>query len=377
LELRKMLRPSADPHLVADFTNCRVHQVNVDIGDFERLSRSKDRTDLQAAADLYRGELLADFYVASEPFQEWLAAERDRTLRMVCDVLHRLTVLQDAAGEYDAAIRSGRRPVTLDPLSEFGQRALMRAYARAGRRGEALRQYKNCAEALRRELAVTPDAETEALAAEIARPSGVTRTAVTASIPADQSPAAFHEMPDRPPGGGVLRPAAPTSDTAPPQWPCLLPNSAVAVAPVRNLTADLLRHGRGVSLKPLAGKRPPDPESALGYDYIVTRSAQRSDPGTLRINMRIVNASTCEYLWAGRHEFQPEDLAPIQTRITRRISRELRVLLLQSASRRAFADCAAEHAVTECLERAASTPLMGCPMLGSPGNAPLFGPQTL
>jgi hypothetical protein len=31
------------------------------------------------------------FDIDSEPFQEWLAAERDRTLAVVCDVLHRLT----------------------------------------------------------------------------------------------------------------------------------------------------------------------------------------------------------------------------------------------------------------------------------------------
>ena len=45
----------------------------------------------------------------------------------------------------------------------------MRAYARAGRRGEALRQYKSCAEILQRELGVAPDAETQALAEAIAR----------------------------------------------------------------------------------------------------------------------------------------------------------------------------------------------------------------
>jgi len=38
------------------------------------LSRSQERSDLQAAAELYRGELLADFDIDSEPFQEWLAA---------------------------------------------------------------------------------------------------------------------------------------------------------------------------------------------------------------------------------------------------------------------------------------------------------------
>jgi len=67
--------------------------------------------------------------------------------------------------------------------------------------------------------------------------------------------------------------------------------------------------------------------------------------------MRITDAATTEYLWAGRHEFRPEDLATVQTKITRRISRELHVLLLQEASRRAAAT-APELGLNECLTRA-------------------------
>ena len=126
-----------------------------------------------AAAELYRGEFLSDFVIDSEPFQEWLASERDRALDLICGVLQRLTGLQDQAGEHEAAIISARRLALLDPLSEIGQRALIRAYARAGRRPEALRQYRTCAEILKRELGVAPDAETQALANEIAHSGGI------------------------------------------------------------------------------------------------------------------------------------------------------------------------------------------------------------
>jgi DNA-binding SARP family transcriptional activator/TolB-like protein len=351
LELRKALGPSAARHLVADFANCRIQDVAVDLDRFERLSRSQNRPELQAAAELYRGEFLADFDIDSEPFQEWLAAERDRTLARICDILQRLIAAQDAAGEADAAIQSGRRLVALAPLSEFGQRALMRAYGRAGRRGEALRQYKSCAEILKRELGVAPDAETQALAHELARAARSTaargaRLAVTAS------------------GSARLT------------WPCLLSSIGVAVAPLRNLTGDpeqqylveaftddlvtdLLRHSRGLSLKPIADERgilgplPDDVEP--GIEYVVTGSVQRSSPGMLRVNMRITDAATAECLWAGRHEFRPEDLAPIQTKITRRISRELHVLLLQEASRRAAVAADAQLGINECLARAKAT----------------------
>jgi TolB-like protein len=104
-----------------------------------------------------------------------------------------------------------------------------------------------------------------------------------------------------------------------------LSNIAVAVAPLRNLTGDpeqqylveaftddlvtdLLRHSRGLSLKPITNARgvsgglPREPEN--GLEFVVTGSAQRSTPGMLRVNMRITDAATTEYLWAGRHEFR-------------------------------------------------------------------------
>ena len=375
LELRKALGRSAAPHLVADFANCRLQDVTSDLDEFERLARSQDPSELQAAADLYRGEFLADFDINSEPFQEWLAGERDRTLAVVCDVLHRLAVQQDAADEYEAAIQSGRRLVMLDPLSEFGQRALIRAYARGGRRGEALRQYKNCAEMLKRELGVAPDVETQALANEIMRSGGSRELNGAGRVGEDQG-AALQPGPARTfeissPG----RPWEQTHDADQAQWPCQLPSITVAVAPVRNLTGDpdqqhlveaftddlvtdLLRHGRALSLKPLGEERNGLGNGVrageYGCDFVVTGSAQSSAHGLLRVNMRITDATTSEYLWAGRHEFRPEDLAPIQTKITRRISRELHVLLLQAASRRVLTASGLDLGVGECLSRASA-----------------------
>jgi DNA-binding SARP family transcriptional activator/TolB-like protein/Tfp pilus assembly protein PilF len=363
LELRKALGPQATHYLVADFSNCGIRDVVVDLDRFERLSRSQTATELQAAADLYRGEFLADFHIDSEPFQEWLAAERDRTLALICSILQRLVAGQDAAGEPDAAIQSGRRLVALDPLSEFGQRALMRAYAKAGRRGEALRQYRSCAETLKRELGVAPDPETQALASEIARSFGAGDPDVLGRAGGTR-----HGPRESAAPRGSQAQAASTPGTARLKWPCLLSSIAVAVAPLRNLTGDpeqqylveaftedlvtdLLRHGRGLSLKPLAEERGSldDLPREADFEYVVTGSAQRSGPGMLRINMRIADAATARYVWAGRHEFRPEDLASIETKITRRISRELHMLLLQEASRRA---AGAELGVNESLVRA-------------------------
>jgi DNA-binding SARP family transcriptional activator len=164
LQLRRTFGPSGAGYIASDQVYCRIAGAVVDLHRFERLSRSQQRSELQAAADLYRGNFLADLDVNSEPFQEWLAREREHTFAVACDVLHKLTAAQDAAGNHDAAIQTGRRLVALDPLCELGQRALIRAYARAGRCSEALRQYKSCAQILERELGVAPDRETQRLA---------------------------------------------------------------------------------------------------------------------------------------------------------------------------------------------------------------------
>ncbi|HEY2538171.1 MAG TPA: BTAD domain-containing putative transcriptional regulator [Stellaceae bacterium] len=366
LELRKALGENVGRYLVAEFANCRLQEVDTDVNRFEQLSRSQDRTELLTAAELYRGEFLADFVIDSEPFQEWLASERDRTLDLICGVLQHLTALQDAAGEHEAAIRSARRLASLDALSEIGQRALIRAYARAGRRPEALRQYRTCAEILKRELGVAPDAETQALANEIARAGGTVAVTMrpTARPPGDSLNPSFTTS---------ARPDFELPDLGRLRWPSLLPTIAVGVTPLRNLTGDerqqyvveaftddlvtdLVRCGRGLALALIADEGQPPEISARKanseIEYVVTGSAQRSSPTALRVNMQITNAATAEYCWVGRYEIDPERLGPLQANITRQISRELHLLVLQQASRRAVMNSAGEFSINECLTRA-------------------------
>jgi tetratricopeptide (TPR) repeat protein len=72
----------------------------------------------------------------------------------------------------------------------------------------------------------------------------------------------------------------------------------------------------------------------------------------LRVNIRISDAITTDYLWAGRQEFRAEDPATIQIEITRQISRALHILLFQAASRHAVVELDASLRVDECLSRA-------------------------
>ena len=67
------------------------------------------------------------------------------------------------AGDLAAAADVARRLVDLDPVNEAAHRQLIVAYARAGQRGHALRQYLACRRALVAELGVEPGEETAAL----------------------------------------------------------------------------------------------------------------------------------------------------------------------------------------------------------------------
>jgi DNA-binding SARP family transcriptional activator len=78
-------------------------------------------------------------------------------------VLGALAEAHGRAGDHATAARAARSLVDLDPLDERSQRLLMSAYAAAGRRGHALRQFMECRRALVEELGIEPEAETLAL----------------------------------------------------------------------------------------------------------------------------------------------------------------------------------------------------------------------
>jgi DNA-binding SARP family transcriptional activator len=120
--------------------------------------------DLEAAASLDRGELLAGFALRdSEEWDAWQRAETESHRRDLAAVLERLARTRAGAGDHRGAIEAARRWVALDPLHEPAQRVLIAALAAAGETGAAIRQYRNAVATLDRELGVEPLAETTAL----------------------------------------------------------------------------------------------------------------------------------------------------------------------------------------------------------------------
>ena len=169
--IRKALPRSALSSLVLEGPSVALDPavVDVDVARLERLVADGRPEALEQIAGLYRGDLLAGLALPERPFEEWLTSERERLHELAIQGLGHLLLHQQQAGAAEPAVQTGLRLLALDPLQEPVHRAVMRLYARLGRREAALRQYQLCVDALQRELRTPPEAETTQLSQEILR----------------------------------------------------------------------------------------------------------------------------------------------------------------------------------------------------------------
>src|SRR6266436_1732542 len=188
--IRKALPASARAGMILDGPSVALDPsvVDVDVAQFERLVADGRPPALEQIASLYRGDLLAGLALAERPFEEWLTSERERLHELAMQGLGRLLTHQQRAGAAEPAVQTGLRLLALDPLQEPVHRALMRLYARLGRREAALRQYQLCVDAVKRELRTSPEAETNQLYQEILRSRSSRPDRATVAAGGDPAP---------------------------------------------------------------------------------------------------------------------------------------------------------------------------------------------
>lgn len=155
------LSPDLDIQLDAD-----VFAAHVRVG--ERLARegkaAEAMTEYEAARALYGGDFLAE-----DLYADWTIARRARLEEMYLTLLGRLARHYLDQGRHAESISCCRQILGRDSFREDAYRHLMRCYSRMGRRNQALREYRECQEVLRRELGVSPMHETVALYEQIVR----------------------------------------------------------------------------------------------------------------------------------------------------------------------------------------------------------------
>jgi class 3 adenylate cyclase len=150
--LRRALGPAAADVVTATRERVGIepgHGTSIDLCTFEELVSDGD---LEEAATLCRGELLADLD------DDWVFEAREEHRRQTLDVLRRLAEAAESSGDLESAVDRSREQVALDPLSEAAQRELIRRLAEGGDQADALAAYRAYAARLRRDLGIAPSA---------------------------------------------------------------------------------------------------------------------------------------------------------------------------------------------------------------------------
>lgn len=168
-DLRYALRFLPPDVLVDDGVTVRFNRevVDVDVQRFSDLIGAPSLNSIRKAADIYRGDLLANFSSGIEAFDAWIAERRLTFRRAATAIFGNLLTALIRAGWWEEAVEAGTRLLALDPSQEVVHRTVMRLHLDQGRADAAMRRYHDCAEVLRREYGREPDAETERVRREI------------------------------------------------------------------------------------------------------------------------------------------------------------------------------------------------------------------
>ena len=162
---------SSDQSLSIDPETCAI-----DVAEFLDLVKGADAHTLAEALKRYRGDLLEGMLLREPEFENWLRNARERLRGIACATLDRLADLLIVENKDDEAMTVLGRRLAMDPACELAHRNLMGLLARKGRRSDALRQYKICVDALKRELDAEPGPETKAAYEEVLKTGAKDRT---------------------------------------------------------------------------------------------------------------------------------------------------------------------------------------------------------
>ncbi len=371
--LRRALGDAQDSPLLAGRTSISLNQaaIVVDAAAFQHLIRRGGREDLEAAVQLYRGDLLAEFDLDDIEGLAPLQFERRRLKEMALSALKSLAGLRAKAGELDGAIDMARRALAQDPLQEDVHATLIRLYRDQGRPGLALDQYETCRNLLRQDLDVDPSTEIETLRQSIGvRPSpdgAAAKDPRPWPATTDKAPQKSAQSP-APQGWGVyalalasgalvlvllllflvpsqLRgPALAAPGRVAGTHPSLvvLPFEDISVDHQQaefasgltdDLITDLSKLSDLVVLAPETSRSLTDPAlsarelaGTLGVNYVLTGTVRRSR-GMIRVTAELVAAGTGVAVWAERYDRQDAELFTMQDEIVQRIVTSLHVRL--------------------------------------------------
>ena len=165
-------------------------QLWCDVIDFETALADGNA---EQALELYRGDLLAGFFISGAPeYERWLEQRRDELRRKACAAAWELADRAEADGNSSAG-HWARRATELAPFDEKLAAQAIGLLDRTGDRAGAIRLYETFAQRLEDELDLQPSPETQALVDEIRSrrevlPARVASEALVAAVPDEVVP---------------------------------------------------------------------------------------------------------------------------------------------------------------------------------------------
>ncbi len=202
LTLHKLRKSLAEQLDIGRETVAFMPDLDSDIAAFERLVAGGTLPELERAAALYTGELLAGLDLSGAPdFELWLAAERERLRELARRTL--VTLAERAGGEQAQAY--ALRALAIAPWDESAHLRLIQLHLDAGDSSAALAQCDTLKTTLARELGAQPSAAALRLFAEADRRRQALQLATAHTLPEPATPfvgrsaerAAIHDLFDR------------------------------------------------------------------------------------------------------------------------------------------------------------------------------------
>ncbi len=134
--------------------------VSVDTLHFHELAHSHTTERRLKVLEVYRGDLLENFNLNEPDFQNWLAAERSLLRELFRDTLLGILPEFQNMNAYAEISLISNRLLALENTDEIAHRALMSMYFQQGNKSAALKQFKQCEQAVRDLLDESPSRDT-------------------------------------------------------------------------------------------------------------------------------------------------------------------------------------------------------------------------